>query len=308
MINKTLPKGFVPVMITPFFEDKSIDYEGVKFITEMYINAGATGLFANCLSSEMYELTNEERINLVETVVKTSNGRVPVIATGTMGGSIEEMANFSRKLYTTGIEAVIIINSILVNEHESDELFLEKMDEFMALTGDIPFGIYECPVPHKRLITNEILQKLLPTGRLIYHKDTSLDIEKVKDRIAIGNDYNFGLYDAYMVNAVASLKAGAMGLSCIQGNYFPELVVWLCENFDKENDTEKIKKVQHFFDENMDLMHIIYPISAKYILQKRGFKISLATRRNVGVLTDELKMKLDGLLEQYEKLILELKF
>jgi 4-hydroxy-tetrahydrodipicolinate synthase len=302
MINKTLPKGFVPVMITPFFEDKSIDYEGVEKITEMYIKAGATGLFANCLSSEMYELSNDERIKLVETVVKTANGRVPVIATGTMGGTIEEMANFSQKLYSTGIEAVIVINSILVKEEESDEFFLQKMNEFMALTGDIPLGVYECPVPYKRLITNEILQKLLPTSRLIYHKDTSLDIEKVSERISIGSNYNFGLYDAYMVNAVASLKVGAMGLSCIQGNYFPELVVWLCNNFDNENVSEKIKTVQQFFDKNMELTHTAYPISAKYILQKRGFNISLATRRNVGILTDELKGKLDDLLTEYQSL------
>ena len=302
MIRKTLPKGFVPVMLTPFLEDKTVDYKGVALLSEMYINAGAAGLFANCLLSEMYELTNDERIQLVETVVKTANGRVPIIATGTLEGSIEEMADFSKKLYSTGIDAIIVINSILVKENESDELFLEEMNRFMALTGDIPLGIYECPVPYKRLITNEILQKLLPTGRLIYHKDTSLDIEKVKGRIAIGNDYNFGLYDAYMVNAVASLKAGAMGLSCIQGNYFPELVVWLCDNFDNKNEIEKIDAVQQFFDKNMELMHTAYPISAKYILQKRGYDIGLHTRREVGVLTKDLKVKLDILLENYYKL------
>ena len=298
MTKNRLPKGFVPVMLTPFYENKSIDYEGVKLLTKMYINAGATGLFANCLSSEMYELTDVERIKLVETVVKTANGRVPVIATGTLGGSIKQMADFSKKIYDKGIEAVIVINSILVNENESDQLFLEKMTEFMSLTDEIPLGIYECPVPFKRLITNDILQKLLPTNRLIYLKDTSLDIEKVSQRIAIGNDYNFGLYDAYMVNAVASLKAGAMGLSCIQGNYFPELVVWLCNNFDNEIESENVKKVQQFFDENMELMHTAYPISAKYILQNRVVNISLVTRRDVGDFTQDLQIKLDSLLKK----------
>ncbi len=36
---------------------------------------------------------------------------------------------------------------------------------------------------------------------------------------------DFGLYDAYMVHAIESLKAGSAGLSCIQGNFFPELIL-----------------------------------------------------------------------------------
>lgn len=302
MINITLPKGFIPVMLTPLYEDYSIDYEGVARLTEIYINAGASGLFANCLSGEMYELSNQERLHLVETVVKTAKGRVPVIATGTLGGTIEEMVDFSKKLYKTGIEAIIVINSILVHENESDTLFLEKMKKFMALTGEIPLGIYECPMPYKRLITNEILQELLPTSRLIYLKDTCLDIEKVKARNEIGKPYNFGIYDAFMVNAVNSLRAGVMGLSCIQGNYFPELVVWLCNNYRWLEEEENLIAVQNFFDENMNLMHDTYPTSAKYILQKRGFDISLTTRRNVGALNEEKKEKLDILLYKYLEL------
>jgi 4-hydroxy-tetrahydrodipicolinate synthase len=46
----------------------------------------------------------------------------------------------------------------------------------------------------------------------------------------------------------------------------------------------------------MDLMHSAYPTSAKYILQKQGFPISLSTRRKVGPLTEELQAKLDQLL------------
>jgi 4-hydroxy-tetrahydrodipicolinate synthase len=301
-MKKKLPIGFVPVMITPFNNDLTIDFEGVARLTEMYITAGAAGLFANCLSSEMYELTDIERLQLVETVVRTTQGRVPIVATGTLGGSIEEMADFSKKLYATGIDAVIVINSILANEEETDEVFLERMAEFMALTENIPLGIYECPVPYKRLINSHILSSLLPSNRLIYHKDTSLNIESVKERISIGRDYNFGLYDAYMVNAVASLRAGALGLSCIQGNYFPALVVWLCKHFNDVSQVQNIEKVQQFFTDNMDIMHAAYPISAKYVLQQRDFDISLATRREVGELTADIKKALDQLLKDYQTL------
>lgn len=299
MQNK-LPKGFVPVMITPFNADQSIDFEGLARLTDMYIQAGAVGLFANCLSSEMYLLTHQERLQLVETIVKTANGRVPIVATGTLGGTIQEMADFSIELYATGIDAVIVINSVLVTEQESDTLFLERMHQFMALTNNIPLGIYECPVPYKRLISKQVLEDLLPTGRLIYHKDTSLCSDAVKERIQLAEGYNFGLYDAYMVNAVSSLKAGAMGLSCIQGNYFPELVVWLCQHYNNPAEADNVARVQQFFVDTMDVIHHTYPISAKYVLQQRGFDITLTTRWQVGVLTNETQRNLDDLLKTYK--------
>jgi 4-hydroxy-tetrahydrodipicolinate synthase len=301
-----IPKGFIPVMLTSFNEDYSIDYEAVKRLTEYYIKAGAVGLFANCLSSEMYELNDDERLTLVKTVIEATQKRVPVVATGTLGGTIESMANFSKKLYDLGVDAVIVINSIFVKEDEHDSVFTEKMDQFLSLTGNIPLGIYECPVPYKRLVSGAVLSKLLPSNRLVYLKDTSLSLNSVQEKLKLAKDYDFGLYDAYMPNSQASLKAGASGLSCIQGNYFPEMVVWVCDNFSNENKAPHLKKVQNFFEKHMDLMHQTYPIAAKYVLQKRGFDINLTTRRQVGVLTDNQKKELDNLLEEYKLLEMEI--
>src|SRR5690606_15782420 len=98
--------------------------------------------------------------------------------------------------------------------------------------------------------------QLVKTGRIKYHKDTSLDINSIRAKIAVTKDEeSFGLYDAYMAHAVDTLKAGSAGLSCIQGNYFPELVVWLCDNYDNIVKTKEVDLVQGFFRKNMDIMH-----------------------------------------------------
>jgi 4-hydroxy-tetrahydrodipicolinate synthase len=110
----------------------------------------------------------------------------------------------------------------------------------------------------------------------------------VRGKIQAGSAARFGVYDAYMVHAKASLEAGSMGLSCIQGNFFPDLIAKFCSN--------PTADFQEFLTENMELMHSAYPTSAKYVLQKQGFPISLATRRKVETLTEELKEKLDQLL------------
>ena len=285
---KALPRGFIPVMLTPFHDDLSVDYTTLRLLCDYYIDNGAVGLFANCLSSEMYELNKQERLEVIRTVVNHTAGRVPVVATGTFGGDIDEMASFSNQVYTLGVDAIIILNNQFVSAEESDEVFLSRMKQWMELTPGVPFGIYECPIPYKRLVSLPVLQELLSSGRLCYHKDTSLDIEQVKAKIEAGSSSRFGVYDAYMVHAKASLEAGSMGLSCIQGNFFPRLLADFC--------LQPSDSVQAFLTENMDLMHSAYPTSAKYVLQKRGFPISLATRRKVDTLTEELKVKLDQLI------------
>jgi 4-hydroxy-tetrahydrodipicolinate synthase len=297
-----LPKGFIPVMLTPFQDNGFVDYNGLRKLTEFYIEAGAAGLFANCLSSEMFELTEQERIDVTRTVVDQVAGRVPVVATGTFGGPVSEQAEFVKRIYQTGVQAVIIISGLLADENESDAVFLERATALIALTDDIPLGFYECPVPYKRLINSEVLAELLKSGRVVYHKDTCLDSKEVALRLKAAEGYEFGLYDAYMVNAVSSLSAGAAGLSCIQGNIYPELVVWICRHYNDPDRSEDVIKVQQFFNDSMDLVHSAYPIIAKYALQKRGFPISLYTRREVGDLTEELKGQMDELLYQIEQL------
>lgn len=290
-----LPEGFIPVMLTPFTADLQVDYSCLRKLTEFYLEAGAVGLFANCLSSEMYELSDEERLNVIATVVNQVANRVPVVATGTFGGNINDMAVFSKRVYALGVDAVIILNNQFVSETESDEVFLARVHAWLDLTPGIPFGIYECPIPYKRLVSIPVLENLLASGRLCYHKDTSLQIDEVAAKIKAGGQQVFGVYDAYIEHAIESLNAGSKGLSCIQGNYFPELIVDLCKK------TKRSQAIQNYMSAHMRLMHETYPISAKYVLQKMGFPIDLATRRKVGDLNSEMMKKLDALIEEYRE-------
>jgi len=295
-------KGFIPVMLTPFKDNGNIDFDTLSRLTEIYLEAGAKGLFANCLSSEMFELTDDERIDVIKHVIKVAGGSVPVVATGTFGGAVESQAEFVNKVHDTGTDAVILITSLLAEESEADAVFNERVFKLLDLTGNVPVGFYECPVPYKRLISPEQLSNFVATGRVIYHKDTSLDIEQIKQKLELTRGNNFGLYDAYMVHAVESLKAGSAGLSCIQGNYFPELIVWLCDNFDKPELQAEVNQVQQFLIDNMDVMHNVYPVVSKYFLQKRGLNISTFTRRKVGAFTQAVSGQIETLFNDFNRL------
>ncbi len=302
-MEKMREKKFIPVMLTPFRDNGSIDFDGLTRLTEMYLHAGVQGLFANCQSSEMYELSDEEKLQVVDHVMKIAGGSVPVVAVGNFGKTISAQAEFMNRIYETGVQAVIIVTSLIAAANEEPDVFEERIFQLFDLTGKIPLGFYECPEPYKRLLTPKQLAKFVVTGRVIYHKDTCLDIALVREKLEATDAYpSFGLYDAYAVNAVDSLNAGAAGLSCIQGNFFPELIVWLCEHYDNRGNEKEVNKVQEFLNDNMEIVHTSYPMAAKYYLQKSGLNISTYTRTRSGNVTSSMEKKLDDLFIQYNRL------
>ncbi|MFD1165542.1 dihydrodipicolinate synthase family protein [Sphingobacterium daejeonense] len=297
-------KKFIPVMLMPFQEDKTIDYSSLENLIEFYLEAGAKGLFANCLSSEMFELSKQEMLESVSFIIGKVNGRVPVVATGTFQESIEDQANFVKEIYKTGVDAVIVISSLLASEEDDDSIFENNVRKLLELTPEIPLGFYECPIPYKRVLSAKFLGELVNSKRVIYHKDTSLSMDSIMSKLQETKGVEgFGLYDAYMVHAVDSLQAGSAGLSCIQGNYFPELIVWLCDNYNSKDAYERVKIVQEFLIDKMEIMHYAYPASVKYYLNLKNFPIKVVCRRtDIEELDQETIIKLQQLKYDYEVL------
>src|SRR5690606_14362338 len=127
MIQKD--KKFIPVMLMPFQEDETIDYNALGELVEYYLEAGAGGLFANCLSSEMFDLSKEEMIRSVSFIVEKVDGRVPIVATGTFEATIENQAQFVKDIYATGIDSVIVITGLLAKEEDSEETFETNVEK-----------------------------------------------------------------------------------------------------------------------------------------------------------------------------------
>lgn len=287
-----MQKKFVPVMITPFNLKAQIDLGMVEALVDFYLEAGVEGFFANCLSSEMYSISEDERLELTQHVVRYVNGRVPVVATGSFGLTINDKAEFTKKIYDTGVDSVIMITGHFANVDEPDDILLKRFDQLFSLTGDIPLGLYECPAPYKRIITPAILKTLLATNRLIYHKDTSCNVEQVKAKLDVVKGSRLEFYDAHTPNAVASMQMGAAGMSSISGNFYPEILVWLCKNVFEEDKQEDVRWIQSELQRVDPLIHIAYPMSAKYFLQQRGFPVRTISRAHALELTPEQKQTL----------------
>jgi 4-hydroxy-tetrahydrodipicolinate synthase len=293
---------FVPVMITPFKLKAKVDLDVVSTLVDFYLAAGVKGFFANCLSSEMYSITEDERLELTQHIVRYVNGRVPVVATGSFGLTVNDKAEFTKKIYDTGIDAVILITGHYANVEDSDEVLLKNFERMFKLTGNIPLGMYECPAPYKRIIGPDVFKTLLSANRLVYHKDTSIDLEKVKAKIDIVKETksNLEFFDAHSPNAMYSLQMGAKGMSSISGNFYPEILVWMVNNAKNSEKLEEVKWLQAEISRVDPLIHIAYPMSAKYFLRKRGLPVRTISRATALELTPDQKKTLDEIHDSFK--------
>ena len=295
-----LPGGLFPVMLTPFLENGEIDYLGLEELVDFYISNGARGLFANCLSSEMFHLSDKERIVITEATVRFAKNRVPVISTGIFSVDLTINADFTSKIYDIGANAVII-NSNQLCAPDIDEVgFKNKLEGLMNLTGDIPLGVYECPIPYKRLLSPELLGWMAESGRFLYFKDTSCDNKQIDAKLRAINRTNLGLYNANIPTALHSLNSGAQGLSPIGANMFPELYAFVCDNYLNDELHIQVKKVNTFLSIIDPLIHASYPFAAKWFLKKRGLEISTYTRTEYTPLASQDYIKLDELYEAFQ--------
>lgn len=287
-----------PVMLTPFRKTGSIDFDGLKKLTEFYIETGSTGLFANCLSSEMFLLSEEERVLVTKTVVEQASGRQPIIAVGNFNLNQQANVDFIKKIYDTGVYAVVLNTNQLANQSENEEVVKRNLEFILEKTDKITLGVYECPVPYKRLLSPEILSWMAKTNRFKFLKETSCDLDVIRSKTDAVKGSLLGVYNANIPTTVDSLRYGATGVATIASNFYPELVKYLVVNAqEKDKKTDRINELLTILD---PLIHQAYPLSAKYFLQKRGLEIDTFTRKNVRFSSQDF-IKFDKLLRVFER-------
>ncbi len=107
MSYTALPRGIVPLLETPFFENGEMDCESLLALVEDTIAGGVNGLTAPLVASEVHALTNAERDEVVALAARAIAGRVPFI----VGASSEEpdvCRHFARMAERVGASAYVV--------------------------------------------------------------------------------------------------------------------------------------------------------------------------------------------------------
>ncbi|MEH2606943.1 dihydrodipicolinate synthase/N-acetylneuraminate lyase [Bradyrhizobium sp. AZCC 1588] len=95
------------------------------------------------------------------------------------------------------------------------------------LPKQIPLGLYECPAPYRRLLTDDELTFCANTGRFVILKDVSCDLETVKRRVTLTRGTPLSIVNANAAIAFQAMKAGSRGFTGVFTNFHPDLYKWL---------------------------------------------------------------------------------
>lgn len=283
-------EGIIPVMLTPFTSDNQIDYPGLAKLIDWYIANGADALFAVCQSSEMQFLSLDERVALAKFVVDHTQQRVPVIASGhisdDLAGQIAELSAMAQ----TGIDALVLVTNHLDPKNEGTEVFKHYLDAILAvLPSTMALGLYECPAPYRRLLSDEELMYCANSGRFRVLKDVSCDLETVTRRVSLVKDTPMAIVNANAAIAWEAMLAGSKGFCGVFTNFHPDLYHWLYHHGAQHRDAAE--PLSLFLSLSAVAETIGYPKNAKVFHQRIGTFSSTHCR----VTADDVLQKYWGL-------------
>lgn len=128
-------------MVTPFNESNELDLEKTEQLVEYLIANGSDGLVVGGTTGEWPTLTEEEKLQLFEQVVKVVNGRAKVIA-GTGTNSTESSIAITKEASKTGVDGIMLVTPYY-NKPSQEGLY----QHFKAIADatTLPIMLYNIP-------------------------------------------------------------------------------------------------------------------------------------------------------------------
>lgn len=280
-----LPKGVNCTMLVPYTPENTIDFPALSAMIDWYHDHGCKSLFAMCHSTEMHLLTWEERLSIIrfakeKTLRMAQNGEapMPVVAAGALSYDLDEMAAQIIAIHQAKADGVVIITNRLDPENQGEGTFIARGEELLKkIPEDIPLGLYECPEPYKRVMTDGELRWAVDTGRIHFLKDTCCDPEMLVRRMDIVRGSKLMLFNANAQTQLLTLRLGSAGYSSCMANIHPELFAWLCDHFEKyPRQAEKLQQLLTFMA--LSEAGLSYPLTAKYVMRCQGVPVEMNSR------------------------------
>lgn len=261
--------GIMPVVLTPFHEDASIDWESYARLLDWYIDKGADALFAVCQSSEMHELTLEERVALAKFTARHVKNRIPVYASGHVSQDPREQKRELTSMVDTGVDGVVLVTNRLASEEAEEDTATHGLLSLMTeLPRDLPLGLYECPAPYRRLLTDDQIKLCADSGRFTMLKDVSCDLEVVARRVEMSLGSPLSIMNANAAIAWPAMQAGASGFGGVFNNIHPDLYKWLYR--EGKQNSSLANELAVFLATSALAEPMGYPALAKWFLKREG--------------------------------------
>jgi len=184
-MSKEVFSGVYPYLVSPVDYDGKVKTGVLKDLVEHLIRKGVHGLTPLGSTGEFAYLTWEQKRIVVQTVIESSNGRVPVVAGVCHTSSLEAMHQ-AREFDAMGVDGILAIMDTYfpLTQQEVYSYFRSIADSVSC-----PVVIYTNPTFQKTDLSIDLIRDLAKVPNIQYLKDASGNTGKLLTIAnSLGND------------------------------------------------------------------------------------------------------------------------
>lgn len=264
----SLFKGAGVALVTPFHEDKSVNYEELGRLLEYQLEGNIDAIIVCGTTGEPVTMTEEERLSVTEYTVKKVAHRVPVIV-GSGGNCTETTVSFSKKAQNLGVDGLLVVTPYY---NKATQQGLYEHYKCVAEAVEIPIILYNVP---SRTGINLLPDTAVRLGKefenIVAVKEASGNITQVADLIKKAD----GCLDVYSGNddqIVPILSLGGVGVISVLANIAPKDTHDMVMEYLNGYVRGAVRLQLKYLDVIHALFYEVNPIPVKKALEFMGFE------------------------------------
>lgn len=210
-------KGAGVALITPFKENKEVDYEALERLVDFQIDNGTDSIIVCGTTGESSTLTHEEHLECIKVVVDRTKKQIPVIA-GTGSNSTDTAVYLSKEAQSYGVDGLLLVTPYY-NKATQNGLMGHFTE--IAKSVDIPIILYNIPSRTGCNILPETAAALANTvDNIAGIKEATGDISQITELMAL-TEGKLDLYSGNDDQIVPLLSLGGVGVISVLSNIAP---------------------------------------------------------------------------------------
>lgn len=279
-------QGCIVAIVTPMFDDGSLDLDALRALIDMHINAGTDGICIVGTTGESPTVDVAEHCELIKATVAHVNGRCKVIA-GTGANSTSEAIELTAKAKILGADACLLV-APYYNKPSQEGLYQHYAA--VANAVDIPQILYNVPSRTGCDISNDTVLRLAKIKNIVGIKDATGGIERGTDLI-LRAPKGFAIYSGDDATGMALMLLGGHGVISVTANIAPKLMREMCVAALSGNVKAACEINAKLFALHQKLFIEPNPMPVKWVLQQ------------MGLIKKGIRLPMVNLSEQYHEVL-----
>lgn len=291
-MKKILFKGCGTAISTPFNEN-GVNLKEFERLIENQIQNKVDAIIVCGTTGEASTMTKEEKIATIKCAVKTSNGRIPIIA-GTGGNNTKQVIENSKLAESLGVDGLLIVTPYY---NKCTQAGLIAHYKEIAKNVSLPIILYSVASRTGVNIEPKTCLELSKIENIVAIKEASGNISQVAEIAHLCGD-NLHIYSGNDDQVLPVLSLGGLGVISVLSNVRPKYTHNMVQNFFDGNIKESMSMQLKALPLIKALFSEVNPIPVKAGLNLEGFDFGIP-RLPLTPMTDSklevLKKELDNL-------------